>query len=67
MGRLARKFDTWRKNYHAFREDEESYFTARILTSDMQDGERMIAFLNPKQALAYGITIHSKVSIIRLD
>jgi hypothetical protein len=27
----------------------------------------MIVFLNPKQALAYGITVHDKVSIIRLD
>jgi hypothetical protein len=33
----------------------------------MEDGERMIVFLNPKQALAYGITVHDKVSIIRLD
>jgi hypothetical protein len=27
----------------------------------------MIAFLNPNQAMAYGITVHNKVSIIRLD
>ena len=45
MGRFAEKVDKWRKNYHAFREDPDSYFTARIIVSDMQDGERMIAFL----------------------
>jgi hypothetical protein len=67
MGRFAEKIDKRRKNYHAFREDPDSYFTARIIVSDMQDGERMIAFLNPNQAMAYGITIHNKVSIIRLD
>ena len=67
MGRFAEKVDKWRKNYHAFREDPDSYFTARIIVSDMQDGERMIAFLNPNQAMAYGITIHNKVSIIRVD
>jgi hypothetical protein len=67
MGRLARKFDKRRKNYHPFREDEDSYYTARLIISDMEDGERMIVFLNPKQALAYGITVHDKVSIIRLD
>lgn len=67
MWRLARRFDKWRKNYHSFREDEDSYYTARLIISDMEDGERMIAFLNPKQALAYGITVHDKVSIIRLD
>jgi hypothetical protein len=27
----------------------------------------MIAILNPKQAMAYGITIHSKVEIIKLN
>lgn len=67
MGRLANKFDKRRKNYHAFREDPDSYFTARAFVSDMQDGERMIVFLNPNQALAYGITVHDKVNIIRLD
>jgi hypothetical protein len=67
MGRFAEKVDKWRKNYHAFREDPDSYFTARIFVSDMQDGERMIAFLNPNQAMAYGITVHNKVSIIRVD
>ena len=67
MGRFAEKVDKWRKNYHAFREDPDSYFTARIFVSDMQDGERMIAFLNPNQAMAYGITVHNKVSIIRMD
>jgi hypothetical protein len=67
MGRLANKFDKRRKDYHAFREDPDSYFTARVFVSDMQDGERMIVFLNPNQALAYGITVHDKVSIIRLD
>jgi len=67
MGRLAEKIDKRRKNYHAFKEDVDSYFTARIIVSDMQDWERMIAFLNPNQAMAYGITVHSKVSIIRLD
>ena len=67
MGRLAKKFDLRRKDYHAFREDPDSYFTARVFVSDMQDGERMIVFINPNQALAYGITVHDKVSIIRLD
>ena len=67
MWRLARRFDKRRKNYHSFREDEDSYYTARLFISDMEDGERMIVFLNPKQALAYGITVHDKVSIIRLD
>lgn len=67
MWRLARKIDKWRKNYHSFREDEDSYYTARLIISDMEDWERMIVFLNPKQALAYGITVHDKVSIIRLD
>jgi DnaJ-domain-containing protein 1 len=37
MGRLAEKIDKRRKNYHAFREDVDSYFTARIIVSDMQD------------------------------
>ena len=67
MGRFASKVDKRRKNYHAFREDPDSYFTARIFISDMQDGERMIAFLNPNQAMAYGITVHNKVSIIRVN
>ena len=67
MWRLARKFDKRRKHYHPFREDEDSYYTARLIVSDMEDGERMIVFLNPKQALSYGITVHDKVSIIRLD
>ena len=67
MWRLAKKFDKRRKNYHSFREDEDSYYTARLFISDMEDGERMIVFLNPKQALAYGITVHDKVSIIRMN
>ena len=67
MGRLANKFDKRRKDYHAFREDADSYFTARVFVSDMQDWERMIVFLNPNQALAYGITVHDKVSIIRMS
>ena len=67
MGRFAEKIDKWRKNYHAFWEDPDSYYTARIIVSDMQDGERMIAFLNPNQAMAYGITIHNKVSIMRVS
>ena len=67
MGRFAEKVDKRRKNYHAFREDPDSYFTARIIISDMQDGERMIAFLNPNQAMAYGITVHNKVSLIRVN
>ena len=29
--------------------------------------ERMIAFLNPNQAMAYGITVHNKISIIRVN
>lgn len=67
MWRLARKFDKRRKNFHSFRDDEDSYYTARLFVSDMEDGERMIVFLNPKQAFAYGITVHDKVEIIRLD
>lgn len=67
MWRLARKIDKRRKNYHSFREDEDSYYTARLIISDMEDGERMIVLLNPKQALAYGITVHDKVSIIRMN
>jgi hypothetical protein len=27
----------------------------------------MIAILNPRQAMAYGITVHSKVAIIKLN
>ena len=34
-------------------EDSNSYFTARLFVSDLQDGEKMIAILNPKQAMAY--------------
>ena len=67
MWRFANKVDKWRKNYHPFREDSESYFTARLFISDLQDGERMVAILNPRQAMAYGITLHSKVAIIKLN
>ena len=67
MWRLARRFDKWRKKFHSFREDEDSYYTARLFISDMEDWERMIVFLNPKQALAYGITVHDKVGIIRMN
>ena len=67
MWRFARKVDKWRKDYHPFKQDPESYYTARIFIADLEDGERMIAILNPKQAMAYGITIHSKVEIIKLN
>ena len=67
MWRFANKVDNWRKNYHPFREDPDSYYTARVFTSDLQDGDRMIAILNPRQAMAYGITVHSKVAIIKLN
>jgi len=67
MWRFARKVDQWRKNYHPFKEDPESYFTARLFISDLQDGDRMIVILNPQQAMAYGITVHNKVEIITLE
>jgi len=67
MWRFANKVDNWRKNYHPFKEDPDSYYTARVFTSDLQDGDRMIAILNPRQAMAYGITVHSKVAIIKLN
>ncbi len=67
MWRFARKVDKWRKDYHPFKQDPESYYTARVFVADIEDGERMIAILNPKQAMAYGITIHSKVEIIKLN
>ena len=67
MWRFANKVDKWRKNYHPFKEDPDSYYTARVFVSDLQDGDRMIAILNPRQAMAYGITVHSKVSIIKLN
>ena len=67
MWRWANRIDKWRKNYHPFKEDPESYYTARLFVSDLQDGERMIVILNPRQAMAYGITIHSKVAIIKLN
>ena len=67
MWRLANKFDKWRKNYHPFKEDSNSYFTARLFVSDLQDGEKMIAILNPKQAMAYWITLHSKVEVIKTN
>ena len=67
MWRLANKVDTWRKNYHPFKEDPDSYYTARLLLSDFEDGEKIVAVLNPKQAMAYWITVHSKVAIIKLN
>lgn len=67
MWRFANKVDKRRKNYHPFKEDPESYYTARVFISDLQDGERMITILNPKQAMAYGITLNSKVTIIKLN
>ena len=67
MWRLANKVDTWRKNYHPFKEDPDSYYTARLILSDFEDGEKIVAVLNPKQAMAYWITVHSKVAIIKLN
>lgn len=67
MWRIARNFDKWRKNYHPFKEDPNAYYTARIFIKDLQDWERFIVLLNPKQAMAYGITVNSKVEIIRMN
>jgi len=67
MWRLAKKFDKWRKNYHSFKEDPEAYYTARVFISDYQDWERFIVYLNPEQAMAYGITVNSKVEVIKLN
>lgn len=67
MWRLAKKFDKWRKNYHPFKEDPNAYFTARAFITNLEDGERFIVLLNPKQAMAYGITVNSKVEIIRMN
>ena len=37
MWRLANKVDTWRKNYHPFKEDPDSYYTARLILSDFEE------------------------------
>lgn len=46
-----------------FQEVSESFYLAKVQLLDILDGERMLALLNPKQATAFGINVHDRVSI----
>ncbi len=54
-----------RKNFTPFKEVLESYYPAKVQLLDIKDGERLIALLNPKQALAFGINLHNKVQLTK--
>ena len=50
---------------NGFNEVLESFYLAKVQLLDIRDGEKMIILLNPKQATAFGINIHDRVSLIR--
>lgn len=50
---------------NGFNEASESFYLAKVQLLDIRDGEKKIVLLNPKQATAFGINIHDRVSLIR--
>lgn len=45
----------------------DSYYLAKVQLLDIEDGERLIIFLNPNQATEFGINVQSKVRITTKD
>lgn len=54
-----------KKNFIPFRESSESSYPAQIQLLDIKDGERLIALLNPQQAMAFGINLNNKVQLTK--